>query len=926
MLRTLTEVDWLKLQEIVDKVTALPSDERGRYVEDACVEWPTLRPQVDALLAALEGTSFNSELIARSLAESAVAEHPTPGTRVGPYRILEMIGQGGMGAVYRAVRDDDEYRKEVAIKVVSGGLYLPALRQRFLRERQILANLEHPNIARLLDGGTTQEGLPYVVMEYVSGKPIDRYCREAKDGGEIGQRDKIELMVQVARAVDYAHRHLVVHRDLKPDNIYVTAEGVPKLLDFGIAKALAPEEAGIDSARTIDAARLMTPAYASPEQVRGEVVTTATDVYQIGMVLYLLLTGKTPFQADAKMRMGVLEQMICETPPARPGCDRDLDQIVLHALEKDPTRRYASAGAMADDLERYLHGFPVEARPASVFYRAAKFVRRNKLAVGAAAVLVLVLVGFMSALTVEVGRVKQQRDLATQQRDSANQIANFLVNIFSAPDPTHARGRNLSARDLLDRGAQTIQAQNTIDPEVKDRLLTTLAKSYDSLGEFDRALGLYRQLLQLRQRRYGELSKEYVEALGNVAYADLEAENYDDMMQVLPRWVALTREVNGDYSQEAENALGVMALDSALQGDFQRAESSEQQVLAITRKLNGDSSPQTLRVYSSLGLIQEYRGEDDRAEASYRAVLNALEKGDWQNSEYVIWILDTRGKLGCVLTEEGRYPEAEVFLRDVVERERKILGTHNSQVGDAEINAGFLDASTARYEQAEKLFKDAIAIHSEVLGPHSLWVGGDEDQLARLYIFEGKYDLAEPLLEKSIANLSSMTRAAGAQHLGEHPVVARALRHLGIVQMHEHKYAEAEESLHRALEGESTYNSPTSPYAGQDYQTLGEILEAEGKQADAEANMRKALNIYLTTAQLFLHNRAVTQENLGELLLKEHRNAEARTMLNEAVAILQKELPPTAPALRHAEWDQEKAEPSKIAYMSPEGRSQGLKR
>jgi eukaryotic-like serine/threonine-protein kinase len=912
MPEVLTDTEWQRLQEIMDAATSLPVKERGQDVEDACADWPTLRPQVEAMLAAFDGTTRNSELIARSLTETVAAELPIPGTRLGPYRIFEVIGQGGMGVVYRAIRDDDEYRKEVAIKVVSGGFFSAQLRHRFLRERQILANLEHPNIARLLDGGTTPDGLPYVVMEFIAGKPIDQHCREA-DGKGLDQFAKIQLVIQVARAVGYAHRHMIVHRDLKPDNIYVAGDGVPKLLDFGIAKALDPEEISIHGAPTVDAARLMTPAYASPEQVRGEAVTTATDVYQIGAVLYLLLTGNTRFQVDAKTRIGALEQLICETPPARPGCHWDLDQIVLNALEKEPTRRYPSADALADDLERYLHGFPVQARPVSIFYRAGKFVRRNKLAVSAAVVLVLVLIKFISALVIEVGRVKQQRDQANEQRDSANQISEFLVNIFSAPDPTHARGRNLSARDLLDRGAQTIQAQNTIDPEVKDRLLTTLAKSYDSLGAYDRSLVLYRQLLQLRQRRYGEHSKEYASALGDIAYVDLEAEHYDDMMQVLPRWVRLSREVHGFYSQEVKDSLSLQALDYALQGNFRETESSEQQVLAITRKLNGENNPQTLRVYSSLGLIQEYRGEDDRAEASYRTVLNALEKGDWQNSENVIWILDTRGKMGCALAEEGRYQEAEVFLRDVVEMERKILGTHNSQVADAEINTGFLDASTGRYQKADQLIKNAIAIHSEVLGPHSLYVGGDYNELARVYIYEGKYALAKPLLEKAIANMTQMTGAAGGRHQEEHPVIARVLRHLGIVQLHQREFAKAEQTLHRALEGESIYNSPTSPYAAQDYQTLGDILAAEGKQADAELDMRKALNIYNTTAQPYLRDKANTLEHLGELQLKERRNAEAGPILSEAIVILQKELPPTAPVLRHAKLLEAKAASSRVA-------------
>lgn len=901
MLRGLTQADWLMLQEIVDKAICLPTDDRDEYIKAACAGWPTLRPQVEAMLAAFDGVTLNSDLIARSLTEAATTELPALGTRIGPYRILEVIGQGGMGMVYHAVRDDDEYRKDVAIKVAFGGIFSPELRQRFLRERQILANLEHPNIARLLDGGTTPDGLPYVVMEFVSGIPIDRYCREADGGKEISQRAKVQLMVKVARAVDYAHRHLVVHRDLKPENIYVTEDGAPKLLDFGIAKALDPQNAGTDNAATLDVARLMTPAYASPEQVRGEAVTTATDVYQIGVVLYQLLTGKLPFQVDSTMRMADLERAICETTPARSGCHRDLDQIVLHALEKDPRRRYASADDLADDLERYLGGFPIHARPVSKFYRAGKFVRRNKLAVSATVALALLLVGFTFALAIEVGRVKQQRDQANQQRNSANQIAAFLVNIFSASDPSQARGRNISARELLDRGAHNIQEQNHLDPEVKDRLLETLAKSYDSLGAYDRSLALYQELLQFRQQRYGAHSKEYAAVLGNIAQVDLEAEHYSDMLRILPQWVELTREVDGPYSQESEKALSVMALTYALQGNFREAESAGQRVLAIAQKLSGNDSPQTLGVLGSLGLIQEYRGEDTQAEASYRTILRALEKGDWQNSENVVQILNIRGDLAYVLTEEGRYQEAEALLHNAVEMEQKILGPRSSFVADEEIDAGFLDASVGRFQEAEQMIKDAIAIHSAVLGPHSLYVGGDYDELARVYIFEGRYASAEPLLKKAMVNMSQMTYTIGSRRPEEHPVIARALRHLGLVQMHQHRLAEAEQSLQHALEGESVYNSPTSPYAAEDYQTLGEIEAADGKPADAERNMRKAMSIYRTTAQVNLRGRADTLERLGMLLLKEHRNAEAKPILSEAVAILQKELPATAPSLRRAE-------------------------
>lgn len=896
MPEVLNDAEWQRLQEIVEIATTLPAEERVQYIDNACASCPTLRPQVEAMLAAFDDPTINTLLISRTVA-ATVAGMPSAGERLGPYRLLEIVGRGGMGVVYRAIRDDDEYHKEVAIKIASGH-FSPELRQRFLHERQILANLEHPSIARLLDGGTTPDGLPYVVMEFVSGKPIDQYCREANSGRGLSQRHKIELVIQLANAVEYAHRHLVVHRDLKPDNIHVTDEGIPKLLDFGIAKALDPQASGVNSGLTIDTARLMTPEYASPEQVRAEAVTTMTDVYQIGLLLYQLLTGKRPFQSSPNMSMGELERMICNTQPPKPQIDRDLDQVVLHALEKDPRQRYASAGKLAEDLERYLHGFPVQARPVPMLHRVGKFVRRNKAPVAAASALVFLLVGFVFALSIEVGRAKQQRDRANQQRDSANQIANFLVNIFSASDPSQARGRNISARELLDRGAQSIQEKNQLDPEVKDRLLETLGTSYESLGAYQRSLDLYEQLLQFRRQRYGEHSKEYAAALGRIAHVDMESERYSDMMNVLPRWVELTREVNGVFSPETENALSTLALNYALQGDFRRAESTAQQVLTITRKLTGDRSPQTLGVDESLGLIQEYRGEDDLAEASYRTVLNALQKGDWRNSENVVRILDIRGKLGYVLTEEGRYQEAESLLQNIVPMEQKILGAHTTQVADVEVDVGFLDASIGKFQEAEQMMNDAIAIQAAVLGTHSLYLGGTYDELARVYIFEGKYALAKPLIEKALPNLTQMTYAAGARHEEEHPVIARVLRHLAIIQLHQHQLAKAEQTVRRALKGESAYNSPTSPYAAQDYQTLGEILEAEGKPAEAELDLRRAFDIYRTTAQSYLPGRASTLEDLGELLLHEHRNTQAKPVLMEAAAILQKELPSDAPALR----------------------------
>ncbi len=357
----LTAQDWIRLQQIFDVAVEMKPAERASYLEESCGDDLALRQRIESLLHSIDADTGLSEIVGRGAAEAMRSTLPVIGERLGPYEITAVLGQGGMGVVYRAHRADEEYTKEVAIKVASFGLLTPELRQRFIRERQILANLDHPNIARLLDGGTTAEGVPFVVMEFIAGQPIDEYC--AKHG--LGRRAVLMLMIEVARAVDYAHRHLVVHRDLKPDNILITEEGDPKLLDFGIAKALDPEASGLDGVKTMDAARLLTPDYASPEQVRGGAITTATDVYQLGVLLYLLLVGKRPF-AVAAASMGELERMICESPPSKPNLGADLDRIVLQALEKDPRRRYSSAEALAEDLERYLGGCPVRARACSL--------------------------------------------------------------------------------------------------------------------------------------------------------------------------------------------------------------------------------------------------------------------------------------------------------------------------------------------------------------------------------------------------------------------------------------------------------------------------------------------------------------------------------------------------------------------------------
>ena len=377
----MTREQWQNVRKILERALDLDPAECATYLDEACAGDAELRREIDSLLAANDQAT-RGFLTGKAIDQVGdlveLGSDTLQGRRIGPYQVLEEIGHGGMGTVYRAVRADDQYQKQVAIKVVRGGLGDRLAIQRFKAERQILANLDHANIARLLDGGATEDGRPYVVMEYIEGLPIDEYA----DSRRLNLRARLKLFRTVCSAVAFAHQRLVIHRDIKPANILVTESGDPKLLDFGIAKILDDQQSDGGEA-TVTLVRMMTPEYASPEQVRGEPVTTATDVYSLGVVLYGLLTGRRPYRVSSKTPHDMV-QAVLETEPEKPSIQNrrlrgDLDNIVLKALRKEPERRYASVEQFSDDIGKHLDGLPVSARPDTLAYRGSKFVRRQQM-------------------------------------------------------------------------------------------------------------------------------------------------------------------------------------------------------------------------------------------------------------------------------------------------------------------------------------------------------------------------------------------------------------------------------------------------------------------------------------------------------------------------------------------------------------------
>jgi serine/threonine protein kinase len=534
---------WEQVSEILDKVLHLPGEERPVYLGEIAASDPELHLEVSSLLASHEqaGSEFLNTLAKPEFEQSEVNRDSKVGRRFGPYQVVELIGVGGMGEVYRAVRADDQYRKQVALKLVRPGQDSSFVINRFKNERQILASLDHPNIARLLDGGTAEEGVPYFVMELIEGKTIDRYCDDQK----LATADRLKLFLQVCSAVQLAHQRLIVHRDLKPGNILVTADGVPRLLDFGIAKLLDPGEGttGSEPTQTMTQFRAFTPGYASPEQIKGESITTASDVYSLGVVLYELLTGCSPY-GSTNRTLHEIARAVCESEPEKPSAairrrstspprkptlvagegdpDKisrrlkgDLDNILLMALRKEPLRRYSSVEQFAQDIRRHLENLPVTARQDTAGYRASKFIARHKTAVAATAVFAILLLAALLVTIREAHIARQQAEIAREQRARAERrftdvrkLANSLI--FEVHDSIKdLPGSTVTRKLLVDRALQyldSLSREASDNPDLQRELAAAYERvgdvqgnpRYANLGDTAGAIASYRKALRIR--------------------------------------------------------------------------------------------------------------------------------------------------------------------------------------------------------------------------------------------------------------------------------------------------------------------------------------------------------------------------------------------------------------------------------------------
>ena len=743
-----------------EELAELDAEPRAAALTALAARDPALAAAVSELLAAdaAAGEEFlaggaaglDPEAVGEALAEAG-PRGAAAGDRVGSYRLRALLGRGGMGEVWEAERADGQFEQVVALKLVKRGMDSEEVLRRFLRERQILARLEHPNIARLLDGGLAADGRPYLVLERVEGEPIVAWCRAQRS--DLAAR--LRLVIAVAEAVDLAHRNLVVHRDLKPSNLLVDATGTVKLLDFGIAKMLVSDHEPGDSTRLED--RALTPAYAAPEQILGRPATTSTDVYSLGVVLYELLTGQLPHVRATTSHLGLAQEVERETltrpsrvvaeagdPRAARALAGDLDTIVVKALAREPERRYGSISAFADDLRRYLDGRPVRARPDSRLYRARKFVARHRLAVVAAALVVAALVAGLSIALWQARRAERAALVAQAQASRAEQVRAFLVSIFEAADPARARGETVEARTLLDEGARRIDADLAAEPELHAELLELLAGLYRKLGELEQAKGLAERAFTEHRRLFGDESVQTARSEWTLGWVLANQGDFAPARERLEHAIAVLDREEGPQSLTAADAREpLMELLFGAEGPRGTLPVVERR-LATYRAVLGERDVRTALSLSDLGVVLNELERGEEAEKAYRAsaaILDALLPASDPRVAY------PHSNLAGLLREAGRLAEAEIEARKALATRRKALGDSHSETASTIGQLSRILLELGRLPEAEAAAREALSISE---GRDRFNTAQSRSLLASVLLKQGEAAAALALFEQCV--------------------------------------------------------------------------------------------------------------------------------------------------------------------------------
>ena len=842
---------WERIQAMFHNSVDLSPEARGEFLEAACGGDGDLMTEV---LRLIDEDARGVPLLDRNYAAVAgqlfgEPDRPVPLRQLGPYRIVRVLGEGGMGVVYLAERVDLGTR--VAIKVLRDAWVSPTRRARFAIEQRMLARLNHPFIARLYDAGTLDDGTPWFVMEYVEGVPLCQYCDEARHS----LQERLRLFRDVCEAVQHAHQHLVVHRDLKPSNILVTTDGRVKLLDFGVAKQLDPLEAPADQARTI--LRWMTPAYAAPEQVRGEPPGIHTDVYSLGVILYELLTTRRPFDLTDRTPAEAARIVVEETPPKpstaapnRPALAgkaawKDLDVLCLTAMHRDVPQRYATVDALRGDVERFLTGEPLAARPASTRYRAGKFLHRHWRGLSAAMATMAIIIALVAFYA---NRLTTARNAAIEEAGRTQRIQRFMLSLFDGGEHAAAPADSLRVITLIDRGVQQARALDT-EPAVQAELFHTLGTLYGKLGRFDRADGLLQAALDRRRALFGAAHPDVAESLV---------------------------------------ALGELRVDQARVEDGERLVREGMDM--IGRALPPDH-PDVARARVALGKVLEERGAYTDAIPLFEASINVYSG----SRDAIPDLADSLMHLANVHFYAGHLDESESLNRRLLGMYRQLYGSEHPLIADALINLGNIESNRGRYGEAAALHRQAL----EIIRP---WYGDDHPEtasamtiLAQALVYQKKFDEAVPLLREALA-IQEQTYGS------VHPRVAFALNEVGSASLQRRALDEAEASFDRVV---SIYRRVYGKHyrLGVAVSNLASVYLAREQFTRAEQLYREALAIFADTLPADHLNSAVAQVKLGRALVRQQRYGEAEGYLLNGYRLLTAQSSPTVSWLQTARQD-----------------------
>ena len=908
---------WERIKGIYRTALDRRESERPAFVHAECAGDEELEAEVMRLLSA--ASDEVDDIVGSATLDWDEAS--VRGQRVGPYRLLDVVGQGGMGQVYLAERADDEFEQRVAIKMVHWLGAAPEQVERFQLERQILANLEHPNIARLLDGGRTETGAPYLVMEYVDGESILDFA----GARELTLDERIGLVLALCDAVQYAHRKLVVHRDIKPSNVLVTADGTPKLLDFGIAKLMDPVG---DIPVTREDMRIMTPEYASPEQMLGEAVTTSTDVYGLGLLLYQLLTGAMPFDVGSRTSPEIRE-LICHTEPTLPSraaaaagrsrrvprLEGDLDNIIMMTLRKDPARRYDTVRQLADDLRNYQSSLPVRACGDSWSYRAGKFLRRHRAAVAS---IVVVVVAVTLLTIVYTMRLADERNTARLEAARAEEVAEFLTGLFAEANPRNNLGEPMSARQMLDAGASRIIDELAAQPDLQAALMVTIGQSYHEMWENKAARDYLERAVGVAETTLGNKHADVIslKRLLGISLTQLGAPG--DAQTLHDANYEILVEEHGAGSLEAATELRQLAVTDNKRGNHERAESRFGEAIGILRS-RGDAAldelAATLLDYGSL-LRWLDRGEEEEPLLLEALSIRERRYGK-EHPDYAAVV----NNIGNHYFRRGEVAIAARYMEEHVDLQRKLVGKDGVPYGNALANFSSLQLAQGKTDASLATLDKAIGIFAKGYGPESIPYAFALENKANILIRFKRFDEADPLFRETLAII-------GKHHGEDHKEYAFTQSNYGGMLLEAGRHAEGEVQLREAVTKFSSAMSPdysrtmlaqtklaqclwpqgkldealevasaaeatarsvfTEPHSklGQALRVLATVHRERGEYEQADALYRETIEVYEQVEERPLDSVTRTEVLYAGSLIAQAKFDEARAMLQRRDALL----------------------------------------